>query len=39
MDPHLPAQLAQFLAPYLPYLVKGVKLAGQEAVKSPKAKQ
>ena len=33
MDPQLPAQLAQFLAPYLPYLVKGVKLAGQEAAK------
>jgi hypothetical protein len=39
MDPHLPAQLAQFLAPFLPYLVKGLKLAGQEAVKRPKAKQ
>ena len=30
---HLPAQLAQFLVPFLPYLVKGVKLAGQEAAK------
>jgi len=29
----LPAQLVQFLAPYLPYLVKGLKLAGQEAAK------
>ena len=29
----LPAQLVQFLAPFLPYLVKGVKLAGQEAAK------
>jgi hypothetical protein len=29
----LPTQLVQFLAPYLPYLVKGVKLAGQEAAK------
>ena len=33
MDPQLPAQLVQFLAPYLPYLVKGIKLAGQEAAK------
>ena len=33
MDPQLPAQLVQLLAPYLPYLVKGVKLAGQEADK------
>ena len=33
MDPQLPAQLVQFRAPYLPYLVKGVKLAGQEAAK------
>jgi hypothetical protein len=33
MDTQLPAQLAQRLAPYLPYLLKGVKLAGQEAVK------
>jgi len=33
MDPQLPAQLAQFLAPYLPYLLKGLKLAGQEAAK------
>ena len=31
--PQLPAQLVQFLAPFLPYLVKGVKLAGQEAAK------
>jgi hypothetical protein len=29
----LPAQLVQFLTPFLPYLVKGVKLAGQEAAK------
>jgi len=34
---HLPAQLAQFLVPFLPYLLKGVKLAGQEAVKRPEA--
>jgi hypothetical protein len=33
MDPHLPAQLAQFLAPFLPYLLKGLKLAGQEAAR------
>jgi hypothetical protein len=33
MDPQLPAQLAQFFAPYLPYLLKGAKLAGQEAAK------
>ena len=33
MDPQLPAQIVQFLAPYLPYLLKGVKLAGQEAAK------
>jgi len=33
MDPQLPAQLVQFLAPYLSYLVKGLKLAGQEAAK------
>jgi hypothetical protein len=39
MDPQLPAQLVQYLAHYLPYLLKGVKLAGQEAVKRPKAKQ
>jgi len=26
---HLSAQLMQFLAPFLPYLLKGVKLAGQ----------
>jgi len=30
MDPQLPAQLVQFLAPYL---LKGLKLAGQEAAK------
>jgi hypothetical protein len=29
----LPAQLVQLLAPFLPYLVKGAKLAGQEAAK------
>jgi hypothetical protein len=34
MDPQLPAQLVQFLAPFLPYLVKGLKLAGQEAAKA-----
>jgi hypothetical protein len=39
MYPQLPAQLVQHLAPFLPYLLKGVKLAGQEAVKRPKAKQ
>jgi hypothetical protein len=33
MDPQLPAQLVQFLAPFLPYLLKGLKLAGQEAAK------
>jgi len=33
MDPQLPAQLVQYLAPFLPYLLKGVKLAGQEAAK------
>ena len=33
MDPQLPAQLVQFLAPFLPYLVKGAKLAGQEAAR------
>jgi hypothetical protein len=33
MDSQLPAQLVQLLAPYLPYLVKGVELAGQEAAK------
>jgi hypothetical protein len=33
MDPQLPAQLVQLLAPFLPYLVKGLKLAGQEAAK------
>jgi len=32
--PQLSAQLVQFLAPYLPYLVKGLKLAGQEAAKA-----
>jgi len=34
MDPQLPAQLVQLLAPYLPYLLKGLKLAGQEAAKA-----
>ena len=34
MDPQLPAQLVQFLAPFLPYLLKGLKLAGQEAAKA-----
>jgi hypothetical protein len=33
MDPQLPAQLVQLLAPFLPYFVKGLKLAGQEAAK------
>ncbi len=33
MAPQLPAQLVQFLAPYLPYLLKGLKLAGQEAAR------
>jgi hypothetical protein len=33
MDPQLPAQLVQILAPYLPYLAEGLKLAGQEAAK------
>ena len=33
MDPQLPAQLVQLLAPFLPYLLKGVKLAGQEAAR------
>jgi predicted NACHT family NTPase len=31
MDPQLPAQLVQLLALHLPYLLKGLKLAGQEA--------
>jgi len=30
MDPQLSSQLVQLLAPYLPHLLKGVKLAGQE---------
>ena len=34
MDPQLPAQIVQFLTPFLPYLVKGIKLAGQEAAKA-----
>jgi predicted nucleotidyltransferase len=33
MSPQLPAQLVQLLAPFLPYLLKGVKLAGQEAAR------
>ena len=33
MDPQLPAQLVQFLAPFLPYLLEGAKVAGQEAAK------
>jgi hypothetical protein len=33
MDPQLPSQLVQFLAPFLPYLLKGLKLAEQEAAK------
>jgi hypothetical protein len=33
MDPQLSAQLVQLLAPFLPYLLKGVELAGQEAAK------
>ena len=33
MDPQLSSQLVQLLAPYLPHLLKGVKLAGQEAAK------
>jgi len=32
MDPQLPAQLVQFLAPYL---LKGLKLAGQETARKP----
>ena len=35
MDPQLPTQLVQFLAPFLPYLLKGAKLAGQEAARKP----
>jgi len=31
--PQLSTQLVQLLAPFLPYLVKGLKLAGQEAAK------
>jgi len=31
--PQLSTQLVQLLAPYLPYLLKGLKLAGQEAAK------
>jgi hypothetical protein len=34
MDTQLPAQLVQLLAPYLPYLLKGLKLASQEAAKA-----
>jgi hypothetical protein len=34
MDPQLPAQLVQYLAPFLPYLLKGLKLAGKEAAKA-----
>ena len=33
MDPQLSTQLVQLLAPFLPYLLKGAKLAGQEAAK------
>ena len=33
--PQLSTQLVQFLAPFLPYLVKGLKLAGQEAARKP----
>jgi hypothetical protein len=33
MDPQLSSQLVQLLAPFLPYLLKGLKLAGQEAAK------
>jgi hypothetical protein len=33
MESQLPAQLVQLLAPFLPYLLKGVELAGQEAAK------
>jgi valyl-tRNA synthetase len=33
MDPQLSTQLVQLLAPFLPYLLKGLKLAGQEAAK------
>jgi len=32
--PQLSTQLVQLLAPYLPYLLKGLKLAGQEAAKA-----
>jgi len=32
--PQLSTQLVQFLAPFLPYLLKGLKLAGQEAAKA-----
>ena len=38
MDPQFPAQLVQFLAPYLLYLLKGLKLAGQEAAKKNRRK-
>jgi hypothetical protein len=31
--PQLSTQLVQLLAPFLPYLLKGVELAGQEAAK------
>ena len=34
----LPAQLVQFLTPFLPYLLKGLKLAGQEAAKKTRRK-
>ncbi len=35
MDPQLSAQLVQFLAPFLPSLLEGAKLAGQEAARKP----
>jgi hypothetical protein len=34
IDPQLPAQLVQSLAPFLPLLVKGVESVGQEVVKT-----
>jgi hypothetical protein len=39
MDPKIPSPIVQFLAPFLPYLLKGVKLAGQEAAKRLEAEQ
>jgi len=34
MDAQLSAQIVQVLAPFLPALVKGISLAGEEAAKA-----